>query len=157
MPLVTYSPAPICLRVSDKLLPGNGRLGQTARFWQFGHTHPLDGVASCTTSIKLLVTCHELTEAGELGPALLTHPSFQPRELELVASDETLVDEATGAILHELAGLNPQQRQELLDSLPQPTMLQGQFFARLRDLQPVLITSMLTQHIQQADALGRFQ
>ena len=154
MPLLPFTPSPIELRVSNKALPGGGRLGQRARFWQFGHTQSPDQLAQSTVLIKVIVTAHDLV-GEELGDELSAQ-GFVPRIVELSADNTTLVEAATGAILADLRGLNLVERQAAIDGFAQDTLLQGDFFELLRDTAPVKIGDLLRQHLQQADALGRF-
>lgn len=138
----------IILPVADKIA---GILKQQARFVSLFHHQNDQG--ECSAKIVVLVTLHQADGtplAGEQFPA---------RIMELKAENDTLVAAATGQVLAIRQGENDAAWQARITELSQgvDTMLQGDYFEYLRENEPVRIGDLIRYHIQQADALGRFQ
>ena len=122
-------------------------------------THLESAQGECSATILLQIKLY--AALGDGYGEELVGPGFSSYEKVLSADNSTLVDarpEEAGSVLAVRSGENATQWQAVVDSFPQPTMLQGDFFAYLRDNGlPGTIRQLIEHHIQQADALGRFQ
>lgn len=130
---------------------------QRARFLRLVHEQQADS-GECSCEIRVLLLPYAASETGEAGE-LLPAGRVLTLTVDLQARNDTLVSAADGAILAQRGQWEGQaQWQQRIDALSeqQDTMLQGDFFEQLRENQPVLIGQMIRQHIQQADAMGRF-
>ncbi len=137
--------------VADRRI-GDTLIKQKFRFTTLTHEQNLDGV--CRVAINGVVTMYA-SEGGEYGPAL-TAAGFTARPVTMAADNQTLVDAATGAILAIQQDESAAEWAARINSFPQDTMLQGDFFEYLREHADVRIGDLIRQHIAQADALGRF-
>lgn len=145
MALLPFQHHPIELAVVDRL-PG---IKQKARFVRLSHGQAASG--ECEATITVMVTMYR-AEGQDFGPAL-SGPGFSAYPVELTADNNCLVDATTGAVLARRNGANSVDWQATIDSFPQPTMLQGNFFEYLRDNGlPGTIRQMIEQHITQSDA-----
>ena len=155
MPLIPYTPSVIELAIADRIA-GDTLIRQKARFLSLFHKQTPEGISSVQIVVRV---CLYAAEGQGYGP-LLSGPGFSSYEATLGADNRTLVDarpEHAGDVLatREL-GQTEEAWQAVVDSYPQPTMLQGDFFEMLRDNQPVQIGDIIRRHIARADALGRF-
>lgn len=154
MPLISPPHTHIELPVADRIV-ADTRIRQKCAFAMLRHTQNEAG--ECCAHIGVLVTLYAADDAAAEGFGRpLTGPGFSSYAAELVADNNTLVDAQTGAIQAIRQGENDASWRAKIDAFPQPTMLQGDFFEYLRENQPVRIGDMIRQHIQQADAMGRF-
>lgn len=151
MPLLAHTPTIIELPVADRVA-GDTLIRQKARFVSLLHTQSPAG--ECRAVITVLVSLYAADGPG-FGPAL-QGLGFQNYTVELVAANDTLVDAETGQILAMHQGQDAETWQALCNGYTRPVMLQGDWFEAIRETQPVLIGEMIRQHIQQADAMGRF-
>ncbi len=85
------------------------------------------------------------------GPELVGR-GFAPYKVPLEADNNCLVEVATGAVLARRDGANQADWQATIDSFPQDTMLQGDYFEYLREHVDVRIGDLIRLHITQADA-----
>lgn len=146
---------PIELVVADRLL-GGVAFKQKARFAAF--THSQDWTGACRLTVTVLATLHATDPAAPQGVGEpMTGQESYSRQIVLVADNNCVVNAETGAILAIRQGESETDWQAILDALPAPTMLQGDFFEYLRENGlPGTIRQMIEQHIQQADQMGRF-
>jgi hypothetical protein len=152
MALAPYTPTSIVLPVADRVL-GTTVLKQLATFVSLHHDY--DAHDQPQARIVVSVQMFGIGPDGSLGPALVGD-GFSKREIVLMAANDTLVDAATGEILAIRTFAAGENWQAVLDRYEQPTMLQGNFFEYLRDNAAINIGGLIRQHIQNADALGRF-
>jgi hypothetical protein len=140
------------LAISDRQ-QGDTLIRQRARFLALAHGQSADG--TCTATISVLVSLYAAD--GDGYGELLTGPGLSPYAVTLTADNQTLVAVQTGQILAIRQGEQEAAWQANIEELSreQATMLQGDFFEALR-AQPINIGDMIRQHIQQADAMGRF-
>lgn len=140
------------LPVADRQ-QGDTRIRQRARFVGLAHGQSADG--TCTATITVLVSLYAAEGDGYGEP--LTGPGFSPYSATLAADNQTLVAVESGQILAIRQGEQEAAWQAKIEELSRErdTMLQGDFFEVLRE-QTIKIGDMIRQHIQQADAMGRF-
>jgi hypothetical protein len=140
--------------ISD-LVQGDTRIKRKVRFETMHHHQAADGQCRATLFVRVYSYANQGGQYGELLQGAL----FRAYRCELQADNACLVEATTGAILAVQAVNEPLAdwlaRAEGL-SQAADTLLQGDFFEQLRQRQPVLIADMIRQHIQQADAMGRF-
>jgi hypothetical protein len=151
MALAPYSPTPIVVDVSDRVISPSLRVKQRAHFVSLLHDYDAQGQPQA--HIAVLLRMYAAEPDGSYGPELNLE-GFVARPKGLVAANDTLVDAADGTIL--AIRTEGENWQAVLDRFEQPTMLQGNFFEYLRDNVPVMIGTIIRQHIHNADALGRF-
>jgi len=155
MPLYSPPQTTIELPVSDRV-SGDTRFRQKALFLSLFHQQLPGGESSVRIVVRVRLYAADASAADGYGPQL-TGPGLSSYEATLSADNRTLVDAADGTQLAmRQLGQTEAEWQALVESFPQPTMLQGDFFHALRESQPVQIGDMIRHHIQQADAMGRF-
>lgn len=143
---------PIILPVCDVKF-GDTFFKQKAHFQQLTHTESPAGVCEATITVAVLRYAADGTAPDGFGDVL---PDLPARTFTLQAKNDTLVDLATGKVL--ASSTEPDQNPYDWDAkFTSPTMLQGDYFALLRDTQAVNIGELIRQYIRQADELGRFQ
>lgn len=144
------------LPISD-LQAGDTILKQKAVFQQLRHEQDNDGY--CVVYIGLRIDLYASVN-GEYGERL-SGRGINSYGATLTAANDTLVDAQTGQVLGvQAAGETAEAWRARIDELSQTadTLLQGDFFRLLRDNGlPGTIRQLIEHHIQQADALGRFQ
>jgi hypothetical protein len=156
MPLLPFTPPLIELQISD-LQVGDTLIRRKARFESLLHQQEAGGQSFVRIVVRV---CPYAAQGSGYGPAL-SGPGFASYSAQLGADNRTLVDatpgEQAGSILavREL-GQSDEAWQTVVDSYPQATMLQADFFVYLRENEPIKIADVIRHHITRADALGRF-
>jgi hypothetical protein len=168
MPLVALPTQIIEMPVADRVF-GATVIKQKARYQKL-----IIGDENGTTTVQLLVKVTQYAFDAETGGYGAQLPvDFPERLITLLADNDTAVKPTDGTLLYikmsNSAALNcltgkleeiPQTGggtwRTYLAAKPEPLALQGDFFSLLRDTQPVLIAGLIRQHIQQADAMGKF-
>ena len=151
MPLVTPTLNPIKVALTDRVF-NDTRFKQEAIFESLMHrqNEAGDSMAQINVTVK-----YYADNAGSFGTPL--HDKGMPdKSVALMADNNTVVDAADGAILVIFAHESEEERTAIANAYEQPVMLQGTFFATLRDNAPIVIGDMIRLHIAQADAMGKF-
>lgn len=152
MPLLPFYRTRIVVPVSDKVYDST-IIKQEAIFVRLQHNQ--DHISGVSSAEIIVLLCAYSSIAGEKGMPLNSR-GVPDRTVTLVANNDTLVDVATGALLAIFSNEEPTVRQTIIDGFPQNTMLQGDFFAWLRDNNPVRIGDMIHANIIQADTMNKF-
>jgi hypothetical protein len=150
MPRLPYTRQHIELPVSDRVYQDT-TFKQKARFTKLVHDQS-------ETESKVVVTVLVTMYANDNGTygMLMTGKGFQPYPVDMTADNSCLVDAETGEILAERTTESNAHWAAIADLHPKNVMWQGDFFEMLRDSQDIRIGNLITQHIQNADRLGRF-
>ena len=149
MPLLTPYRQKIQVPVSNRVY-GDTIIKQDVVFVRLQHNQDyISGVS--TAEIMLLLRAYSSIN-GNVGVPL-NDKGIPDRLIQLVADNSTLVDVATGALLAIRTGETNEAWNTLIGTFPQNTMLQGDYFAWLRDNHPLRIKDMILANITQADTM----
>lgn len=156
MPLITHTPSPIVVEVSDRKI-NDTVIKQKVVFQRLEHRIQTDGTSRVGVSILVELYAANGTAYGEK----LTGNGFNSYYDELVADNNTIVDVQTGDILAinviAFGYKNQPDWIQQANDFKQDVMFQGDFFEVMRDSQPVQIGALIRHHITQADAMGKFK
>lgn len=152
MPLSPFTPTQIVIPVADRTF-NDTIIKQKATFTRLTH-HQSETSSSVTVDVTVSMYAND---NGVYGMAL-SGMGFAPYHKSLGADNNTLVDAQTGEILEIKADDEPldmwlakaAEHEKLV-------MFQADFFLMLRDNAPIEIGKLITKHITDADALGRFK
>jgi hypothetical protein len=156
MPREAYTSDLIVIPVADRCV-NDTRIKQKVRFLKLMHDQAEDtGECSAQIIVRVLLYAADASAPDGYGP-LLSGPGLSSYTRTLVANNDTLVDPATGSIL-AIRDLNATQEdwENTIDSFPQTTLFQGDFFHMMRRYSPIDIEEMIIDHIRNADAMGHF-
>lgn len=151
MPLSPFTPTQIVIPVADRAY-NDTIIKQKAMFTRLTH-HQSETSSSVTVDVIVSMYAND---NGAYGMPL-TGLGFAPYHKSLGADNNTLVDAETGEILairadepQDVWEANAAEHDKLV-------MFQADFFLMLRDNAPIEIGKLITKHITDADALGRFK
>lgn len=144
MPLIPTARDFLDVDVSDRT-PG---VKQRARWLSMLATqNPLTGAVS--VQLQVQVSQYTQDEAGGYGERL-TGKGINAYPVPLIADNNSAVDPQTGAVRYMRTAESDADWQALLESKPEPLMLQGDWFLALMS-QQIAITPLLRGFMEQAD------
>lgn len=155
MAYLDYTPQALTMRVSDRVTAGT-KCGQQAEITGF-HFLRDRLTKAAQVNVDLEITPFALLDDGTLGEEL-TGKIYRCYTDVMNAANDTLVEQATGAVLAIRQGRNDADWQALIDRLStsRDTMLQGDWFDMLCTSQAVEIAPLLLRFLADADAKGFF-
>lgn len=138
--------------VTDRVF-GDTTIKQKAIFNSLLHQQQPDGQCSAIINVTVRSFANVIDEEGNSTYGVsLSDKGVPDRMLSLTADNNSLVELSSSSILATRKYETNLEWDVIINSFPQETMLQGDFFELLRHYSPIDIEDMIRQHILLADA-----